>query len=524
MAARRILYFTAEEHYLYRGARRRARARGAVRRRRCRRWPSSASICAGTRGALFALLADLAGEDFHEDQIPFLRGADREAVVQRRLAQRYRDTRLAAALSLGQVHTGRAAQRAPAARLVHQHAAVRALAGRARGSRRAPRRRVLGAAARAGARRAARRARPRLLVVTANRAGLRQCFVENGRLRFARLERTVDTGAAGARRVRALRNAAPGPVPRHAARAAARRRAGAGAGGRAARRARAPSSRRSASDARLAFRTVDGAEAARAARLRALPEGAAAEALYLHLAARKPPREQFASREDRRRYFSVAAAARHRWPRAWPCFAACALFGGARWLEALGAARAAPRIRRARRARAAQQYERITADLPGDPDHHRKPARRRWWSSAASPSAPPRPSGVRARLARAGPVPAVRARRGSTGASASPTGAIAARRDPVEHPRRQADRAGRERRCASRSPAACNATQRNDYRGITAQVQRFAGALGGTATSSCAPQLPFDITSEGTLTGDIGAAPKSSEAPRFTVVLARRLP
>src|SRR5207249_3616954 len=39
----------------------------------------------------------------HEDQIPFLRGGDRDAVLQRRLAQRYRDTRLAAALSLGYV-------------------------------------------------------------------------------------------------------------------------------------------------------------------------------------------------------------------------------------------------------------------------------------------------------------------------------------------------------------------------------------------------------------------------------------
>src|SRR6185503_12840670 len=58
------------------------------------------------RGALFSVLADVAGEDFHEDQIPALRGADREAVVQRRLAQRYRDTRLAAALSLGHVTTG----------------------------------------------------------------------------------------------------------------------------------------------------------------------------------------------------------------------------------------------------------------------------------------------------------------------------------------------------------------------------------------------------------------------------------
>jgi hypothetical protein len=68
-----------------------------------------------------------------------------------------------------------------------------------------------------------------------------------------------------------------------------------------------------------------------------------------------------------------------------------------------------------------------------------------------------------------------------------------------------------------------NATQRNDYRAITAQVQRFAEALASAGFELGRTQLPFDITSEGTLTGDIGAA-ESSEAPRFTITLTRRLP
>jgi len=68
------------------------------------------------------------------------------------------------------------------------------------------------------------------------------------------------------------------------------------------------------------------------------------------------------------------------------------------------------------------------------------------------------------------------------------------------------------------------ATQRNDYRGITAQVQRFAGSLIGEGYELVRTQLPFDITSEGVLTGDIGGATETTEAPRFTVVLARRLP
>jgi hypothetical protein len=69
-----------------------------------------------------------------------------------------------------------------------------------------------------------------------------------------------------------------------------------------------------------------------------------------------------------------------------------------------------------------------------------------------------------------------------------------------------------------------NATQRDDYRGITAQVQRFAAALGTSGYELARTQLPFDITSEGTLTGDIGSTTQSGEAPRFTIVLLRRLP
>jgi len=147
MAVRRILYFTAEDHYLYRAA-------AGTLELEARFSGDDLGVSAfrehlrAHRGALYAVLADLAGEDFHEDQIPYLRGADRDAVVQRRLAQRYRDTRLVAALSLGPGDHRRAAQRAPAARLLHQHAAARALARRAGGGRHSPLRRLLGAAAR----------------------------------------------------------------------------------------------------------------------------------------------------------------------------------------------------------------------------------------------------------------------------------------------------------------------------------------------------------------------------------------
>src|SRR5258708_21909449 len=92
MSEERILYFTAEHNYLYRSA-------GGALELEARFSGDDEGVndfreyLRGHRGALFSVLADLAGEDFHEDQIPVLRGGDREAVVQRRLAQRYPGTR-----------------------------------------------------------------------------------------------------------------------------------------------------------------------------------------------------------------------------------------------------------------------------------------------------------------------------------------------------------------------------------------------------------------------------------------------
>src|SRR5258708_36323665 len=96
MSEERILYFTAEHNYLYRSA-------GGALELEARFSGDDEGVndfreyLRGHRGALFSVLADLAGEDFHEDQIPVLRGGDREAVVRRRRAPRCPGDRLAAA-------------------------------------------------------------------------------------------------------------------------------------------------------------------------------------------------------------------------------------------------------------------------------------------------------------------------------------------------------------------------------------------------------------------------------------------
>ncbi|HET7199123.1 MAG TPA: hypothetical protein VFI86_10670, partial [Burkholderiales bacterium] len=492
MAAQRLLYFTAEDHALYRRA-------GGRLELEAKFSGDDLGISAfrdylsGHRDGLFCVLADLAGEDFHEEQVPYVRGADRDAVVSRRLAQRYRDTRLATALSLGQVLSGeRRNERLLLASFTNtqqlapwldalEEARVR-LSGVYSVPLLAP-----ALAAALGARDA------RLLLVTANRAGLRQCYVDQGRLRFARLERTAEMVPQALAlfvrsetqrlaqylvTLRALpRDGAPVQVLVIAP-----------PGQRAVFEQALPS------DSRLLFRTLDYDESLRAVKLRHAPEGTAAEALYLHLAARKPPREQFASRDDRRRYFvwqlqrgTVAAGAL--------AFAACALLAGARWLQAMQL-RDDAAVALARARDAASQYERITAAFPvtETTTDNLKATVIEFQRIAQRTASPERALVHVSQALEHFPQVELDAIRWSVGrpgdrhnAASGPSGGT-----PLPDNAVIVEVSGR-----------VNATQRNDYRGITAQVQQLAAALVGSDFELLRTELPFDVTSEGTLTGDI---------------------
>jgi hypothetical protein len=515
MAARYLLYFTGEDHYLYRSA-------GAALELEARFSGDDLGITEfreflrGRRGALFAILADIAGEDFHEEQVPLLRGSDREAVVQRRLAQRYRDTRLATALSLGPVVGGeRRNERLLLASFTNTQSlapwldALEESDARLAGVYSVP---LLAPAlaSKLGIRSG------RVFLVTANRAGLRQSFVEDGRLRFARLERTVEMvpqALAMFVRSETLR------LAQYLATLRVLPREGAAVQVIVI----APPGQRAAfeqalqSDARLLFRTIDAADAARATRLRRYPEGSGCEALYLHLAAKKAPREQFASSAERRRYFIwqlqrgvISAGALG--------FAACLVFGGAKWLDAMDT-RAAAAAQAAEAAQSAAHYARITAAFPvtETSSENLKVAVNEFTRIAQASALPDAAFLHVSKVLESYPqfeIDALNWSVGrSTGRAAPPAPAAAGTAKPPAQAAETIEISGR-----------VNATQRSDYRGITAQVQRFAGALGGSGYELVRTQLPFDITSEGTLTGDIGRGPDSGEAPRFTVVLARRLP
>src|ERR1700722_6290495 len=57
--------------------------------------------------ALFYLLGDVPEEDFQQENIPYVPGPDRAALIARKLAQIFRDSKLALAVSLGREAGGR---------------------------------------------------------------------------------------------------------------------------------------------------------------------------------------------------------------------------------------------------------------------------------------------------------------------------------------------------------------------------------------------------------------------------------
>jgi hypothetical protein len=197
-------------------------------------------------------------------------------------------------------------------------------------------------------------------------------------------------------------------------------------------------------------------------------------------------------------------------------FAACALFAATRAYEALDwRVRATELAREARNA--AERYQRITASFPvTETTTENLRVAVLEFRRLAEASAQPDPALIHvSRVLERFPQMELDAIQWSVG------------------------RAGEQRQLEARTPASgaprsdqavqielsgrMSATQRGDYRGITAQVQAFASALASNGYQLVRTQLPFDVTSEGTLTGDIGGR-DSGEAPRYTIILAKSLP
>lgn len=531
MSDRRLIYFAAGAHqvYLWRGGKLALEATYA---------PDDAGVDAFRDFAklhpksLYYVLADLAGEDFHDEMIPSLRGADRQAVIERRLAQRYRDTRLAATISLGPVSvTGeRRNERLLLASFTNTQQfspwldALSDAGAKLAGVYSVP---LLAPALAARISGKVGLKSSRIFVVSLNSAGLRQSYLEDGKLRFARLERTVEMGSEALSafvRSETLRlmqylsslRVLPRDGPPITALVVS------------------PSGQREIferslpSDTRVTFRVVDLAEAAGFAGVKAAPE-VGAEQLYLHLLAKRPPKDQFARGEDRRGYVFwqlqrgvIAAGAIG--------MAGCLAFAGYKWLDVIGI-RGETELQRRQAQSAEQEYQRITSTFPvTQTTTENLKITVNEFRTIAAQSASPGPSF--ANLSKALEQfpqieldtltwrvdrPGAAEKKANAPAAAVPTSAASAGAAP-----QPGNLGPRDFVQILEISGHVSATQRSDYRAVTAQVQRFADALAAQSYEIIRTQLPFDTTSEGTLSGDIGSS-ESGEDPRFTITVAKRV-
>jgi hypothetical protein len=243
------------------------------------------------RTSLFYLLADMADESFLIEDLPCVRGSDRAEMLKRKLAQHCRDTPLALIKSLGRVRTGRHdekflfadlpghAQFAPylqalldtGTQLVGVYSVPFVLP-------------VLAA-------QFIDKTQP-VLLITITHAGLRQTFFDSGQMRFSRLTpmstALIDNISAGC-------ETEIGKIHQYLA------------GQRMITRDRplttlilahpdhfAPLISRCQSTSERTIHMVDLLAESKRHGLKAPPDGSHADALLIHLLAKKPPPEQFA--------------------------------------------------------------------------------------------------------------------------------------------------------------------------------------------------------------------------------------
>jgi hypothetical protein len=279
------------------------------------------------------------------------------------------------------------------------------------------------------------------------------------------------------------------------------------------------------SDARLVFRTVDMSEAARKVGIKHLPADAAGEQLFLHLAVRSAPKEQFARVEDRRSYFlwrlqraiaftGVAG------------FAACLIFAGLRTYDLFSEKGQISTLRQETQ-EATLQYERKTATFPvtQTTTDNLKATVVEFTRIAGQSSSPEPALAYLSQVVEKFPQMEIESVQWRIGKSEGRDAAVEAPGTAVKPVAAAGTGAGSAPGMMQILEVSghVNATKRSDYRAITGQVQQFAeGLRSDPSWRILRTVLPFDITPEGTLSGDIGLT-EGTEAPRFSVTVGKAL-
>ena len=252
--------------------------------------------------ALYFVLVDIVEEDFHQEMIPYVRGGDRRTLLQRKVAQRYRDISLALTLSLGFETGPRREESILFASFTNTQQIqpwLFALNGKEA--------RVVGVysvpllaptlAKRIGFE------QKRFLLVTRQNAGIRQSFVDNGQIRFSRLGQIEGDNMLQRATALAMET---NRLQQYLTNMRMLARDGGALDVIIVSPDEALSEFRSAcsSNAQISYHIVGFDEACKKAGLKSAPSHLLAERLLLHILAAAQPAHQFAD-DDHRRYFNL---------------------------------------------------------------------------------------------------------------------------------------------------------------------------------------------------------------------------
>ena len=276
------------------------------------------------RSSLFYLLADIAEEGFQLEDLPYVQGGDRNALLQRRLSQYFYNTPLALAISLGRAKDGRRDEKILFAALTRPEAltpwldTLRESEAILAGVYSVPLvlaqfgTQVLGGEG-------------PVLLLTLSHGGVRQTFFDQGKLHFSRLSQLATRGIDEIGRVCASDSAkifqylvAQRQIPR-------------GSALRTVILAEAGQVRTlqdyCQSSPEIQFEYVELGASAKKLRLKDAVEDSSADSLLIHCVASKPPAQQFAPASETRfhRLWKVRSALTSL---AWIALGACLLFAG----------------------------------------------------------------------------------------------------------------------------------------------------------------------------------------------------
>jgi hypothetical protein len=476
---------------------------------------------------LYYLVVDVVEEDYHQDTIPYLGRSDRRQVLERKLAQRYRDTSLTLSLSLGYEKGERRNEKVLYASFSNtqqfqpwlaalEQKEVR-LAGVYSTALLAPAL-IKGAGLKV----------PRCLLVSVQQAGLRQSYVEDGKIRFSRVGRVnledtaavaVNCASESARLQQYLVTMRLLPTANTPIDVMVL----------AAGQYQAALTEACRNSEVLRFHVVNADTRCGAAGLKTFPADAPCDALFLQAAATAAPAEQFAQAQQRHHY-RLWQISRGLYAAGVAILAAGLLFALVELFEVYSL-RQRIQTDQTRFDSISAEYARVTATFPATPTNTENlKTTIKQYRTLQSQTAFPAYLLAEISKTLAGfaqvEIERIEWRVGQPKSEGDGKGAAskaAAPAPPVAGAPAAAPATGAGYEFAAVSARVVGA-RRSDVRAITDMASQFIASLKKVPQLEIlGAHMPFDITADDTFRGDIGSERAIAENAEFSVTIGRKL-